>query len=42
MTRAAARQRRLFPASKGDDNQLNLLGGGHAELPAGGQRDYFA
>jgi hypothetical protein len=25
----------------GDDGQLNLPMGGHAELPGGGQRDYF-
>jgi hypothetical protein len=25
-----------------DDGQLNLPTGGHAELPGGGQRDYFA
>jgi hypothetical protein len=24
-----------------DDGQLNLPSGGHAELPRGGQRDYF-
>ena len=25
-----------------DDGQLNLPRGGHAKLPGGGQRDYFA
>jgi hypothetical protein len=32
------RSRRWFH----DDGQLNLPIGGHAELPGGGQRDYFA
>jgi hypothetical protein len=30
------------PLGKADDGKLNLPRGGHAELPGGGQRDYFA
>jgi hypothetical protein len=31
-----------LPMRTTDDGQLNLPTGGHAELPGGGQRDYFA
>ena len=30
------------PGARDDDSQLDLPNGGRAELPGGGQRDYFA
>jgi len=34
-------RRPLLSLLSDDDGQLNLPKGGHAELPGGGQRDYF-